>query len=182
MNRFDIVALTLAEVALVVLFAFVAVIFPGYGKVRRDNKSLDAKNSSLAADNQKLKTDNQRLKEEMSRLRADAAKQLPLQLQESNRTGLRSKAMPSCIEVHKATRPLFTVIISGPGLFEVGGRPFSLPGLLRAYSTELSLAERDQCRHQVDVQFAQGISTPAYVRGLKSLREHFYTGILGESE
>lgn len=165
MSRFDIVSLTLAEVALVALFAFVAVTFPSYGRLHKEVRKMEAASRDAATMAARLRKDNEDLRKAIATLESDQ--------------NLRSQAMPSCIELHKALGSLFVVTVAGANEFIIGGRVFTHTDILREYSSGLREAERNGCRHRVDVLYRAGTSAQQYVTGLRILREHFYTTIMG---
>lgn len=160
MNRFDVVALTLAEVALVTLFAFVAVTFPSYGRLRKEAHALREK----SAEAERLRKENMDLQSLLATLQSAR--------------NLRSQAMPACVELHKAVDPLFVVTIAGPDQFVVDTRVLSRSALLREYASELQKAERAGCRQRIDVFCRPGTLGLDYVLGLRALRKDFYTNIM----
>ena len=177
MNRFDVVALTLAEVALVTLFTVVAVTFPSYGRLRKEVRTL--RESSHEAEG--LRRDVRALMESSSegeRLRRENLDLRTLLQSLQSEKSLRSQAMPSCVELHRAAGSLFGVTVAGKDQFVVGTRVLSRSALLREYAYELQKAERSGCRQRIDVFCRLGTTGPDYVSGLRALREYFYTSIM----
>ncbi len=164
MSRTDIVGLTLAEIALVVLFSFVAIFIPAYSRLSRKLRAYHA--PDVATLQSALKTaadENEKLKAEI----------------ESSRRNLRSAAVPTCAELNKADW-LFTAVIRGPDSYEADGVAYSLSELLRRYSSDLSEASEEGCRHRVKLYYGRQVNLADYDYALRRIEQHFYDLKLGE--
>jgi hypothetical protein len=162
-RQFDIVGLTLAEVALVLLFSFLVLFVPAYARLNRRIKQ------SGAVDVAKLQTDLTNALAENARLKAEIDK---------SRRNLRSAAMPTCAELNKADW-LFTAVIRGADVYEVNGNKYSLDRLLQTYATELSEANKNGCRHRVKLYYGKDVSLTEYDYALRKIEQSFYDLKLG---
>src|SRR5260370_42424875 len=99
MRRVDIVGLTLAELSLAILFAFLILVLPSRARVVAKNHQIAAELSQVRATLEKAQSDVQRL----------AAR---LALHEALQRG-KSKATPSCAETGFANQWLFTTTVKG---------------------------------------------------------------------
>jgi regulator of replication initiation timing len=162
-RQFDIVGLTLAEVALVLLFAFLVLFVPAYARLNRRVKQ------SGVVDVANLKTDLKNAIAENERLKSQIDK---------SRRNLRSAAMPTCAELNKADW-LFTAVIRGADVYEVNGNKYSLNTLLQAYAAELSEASKNGCRHRVKLYYGKDVSLPEYDFALRKIEQSFYDLKLG---
>ena len=167
MNRTDIVGLVLAEIALVLLFSFLAVMVPAYASLKRtsaanphptiDTRALEAQLDKLLKENALLK----------SEIRAD-------------RPNLRSSALPSCAELHNNQSDwLFTAIIDGTDEFQIGAKEYSLNELLEAYANPLAQANKEGCIQRIKIFYRSGMSVSEYDAALRRIEEHFYALKLG---
>ncbi len=163
MNRTDIVGLTLAEIALVLLFSFLALFVPAYARLNHKLKRSGA-------------TDVVRLQADLKNATAANAI-LKAEIEKSHRN-LRSAAMPTCAELDKADW-LFTVVIRGSDVYEVNGNKYSISMLLQTYTRELSEANKDGCRHRVKVYYGKDVSLPEYDYALRRIEQYFYDLKLG---
>jgi hypothetical protein len=162
-NRTDIVGLTLAEIALVLLFSFVALFVPAYARLNHKLKQAGATDVvRLQADLKNATAANETLKAEI----------------EKSRKNLRSAAMPTCAELDKADW-LFTVVIRGSDVYEVSGNRYAINDLLQTYSKEIAQANKDGCRHRVKVYYGKDISLPEYDYALRKIEQYFYDLKLG---
>ena len=170
MSRSDIVGLTLAEIALVLLFSFLALFVPAYARLNRTLTKSGALNvaklqtevNNATAANERLKAENERLKTQIDK----------------SRPNLRSAAMPTCAELNNADW-LFTAVIRGADAYEINGNRYSLSTLLQAYATELSEASKNGCRHRVKVYYGKDVSLPEYDYALRKIEQSFYDLKLG---
>jgi hypothetical protein len=166
MTRIDIVGLSLAEIALVLLFCFVAVFAPAYARLDRKLQVASAQPNEAAELKKKLaatEAENHALKHEL----------------EGYRRNLRSKATPSCTEISKASGPLFTAIIQGEDRYEVNGESFSLASLTQHYSDALADAKKNGCVHSIRVYYGNGVSVSDYDYALRRIEQVFYDTKLG---
>lgn len=165
MSRSDIiVGLTLAEIALVLLFSFLALFIPAYSRLNRKVKL----NGSI--DVAKLQTDLKNATAANDRLKAEI---------EKSRRNLRSAAVPSCAELNNADW-LFTAVIRGSDAYEVNGNRYSLRTLLQTYAPELSEANKNGCRHRVKLYYGKDVSLPEYDSALRKVEQYFYDLKLGQ--
>ncbi len=166
MNRIDIVGLTLAEIALVLLFSVLAVFAPAY---QRSQRELRANNLTSAT-----------VRDYKEKLRAAEAETVNLKEElEKHRRDLRSVATPSCVEIDRAKDWLFTVTIRGADQYEIGGHELNLRELLDKYSAALELARKEACIHRIRLHYGTGVSGEDYDLALRRLEEYFYTRKLG---
>ena len=164
-RQFDIVGLTLAEVALVLLFSFLVLFVPAYARLSRRVEQSGAGAVNVA----KLQTDLKNALAENARLKAEIDKSRP---------NLRSAAMPTCAELNKADW-LFTAVIRGADAYEVNDKTYSLGTLLQAYAPELSDASKNGCRHRVKLYYGKNVSLPEYDFALRKIEQSFYDLKLG---
>lgn len=157
MNRFDLVGLTLAEVALVLLFFVIVVFVPRTQSNTQPGVSKEAF-EALERENDELRADAAKLREELLKYRPN----------------LKSQVTPSCVEVKKATGWLFNVTILGPDRYEVEGQSLTLGALMQKYGSAISQGKQDQCVHRIRV-YAGNVSLPAYDEALRKLEDVFYT-------
>jgi hypothetical protein len=165
-TRVDIVGLTLAEIALALLFCFVAVFAPSYARATQTIKEMKARPDAVALQKRvdELQLENDKLKAALEGFIRNA----------------RSKQTPSCIELGKASGPLFTVTIRGANQYEVDGTSLTLETLRGRFSGELSDATRSKCVHSIRVNFGTDVSAPDYDLALRRIEQSFYTTKLGQ--
>src|SRR5579859_6903321 len=110
MNRFDIVGLSLAEIALVLVFVLLAVFAPAYSHVSRQAQAKSHDVETLRA---KVSELQKQLDEKSSLIQQFSAE----------RPNLRSIATPSCFELKKtSSRWVGSVLVRGINRYEVNGR------------------------------------------------------------
>jgi cell division septum initiation protein DivIVA len=167
MSKIDIVGFTLAEIALVILFAVLVLFLPQ--KERQENEVQTLR--------QKIK----RLEESESTLKQRIASlEKERQQFQSPRPDLRSKAIPTCFEIDK-TDWLFSVTIRGKDVFEIAGKDMSLTDLLKSYDAQMKSAKAKGCIHRVEVFYDPEISIAEYDTGLRRLEAWFSTAKRGHS-
>jgi hypothetical protein len=163
-SRSDIVVgLTLAEIALALLFSFLALFIPAYARLNRKLKLYSA------VDVYKLQNDLKSATVTNETLRAEIDK---------SRRNLRSAAIPACAELNSSDW-VFTAIIRGSDIYEVNGNKYSLNGILQTYATELSEAKKNGCRHRVKVYYDRNVSLLEYDSALRRVEQYFYDLKLG---
>lgn len=159
MNQFDIVGLSLAEIALVVVFVLLAVFAPAYSRIRKELKIKEVETT-------KLKQQLDETEREAARLH---------QQYEAERPNLRSKATPSCFELKKTSnRWLFTLVVRGPDKYELEGHEVTLRELSHQYDSEITQAKRDDCRLSIRISSGEGLSGREYQSALIQLGQTFY--------
>jgi hypothetical protein len=164
MSRSDIiVGLTLAEIALALLFSFLVLFVPAYTRLNRKLKLY------RTVDVVKLQNDLKNATATNESLKAEIDK---------SRRNLRSAAMPTCAELNKADW-VFTAVIRGSDAYEVNGNRYSLSTLLQTYATELSEAKKNGCRHRVRLYYGKDVSLPEYDSALRKVEQYFYDLKLG---
>lgn len=166
MNRLDIVGWTLAELALVLLFALIAIMVPAYSRMQKRAEASALDESSKSS----LQLEVAHLHQENVQLQASL---------EASRRGLRSSAKPSCLELGKGPDYLFTVTIKLDGGYEVLGQRYSIDGLLSAYRSPLEEADRNRCAQRIRVSYEPGVGTSEYYSSLQLLSEHFFIKPVG---
>lgn len=158
MNRFDIVGLSLAEIALVLVFVVLAIFAPAYSHVQKEL-------SFTKRDAESLRTkvgDLQKQLDDMKRFKAE-------------RPNLRSRATPSCFELNKTTdRWLTSIVVNGVNRYEVGGRQLTLKELLSEFSSEIAQGKRDDCRYSIRISSGKDVSGVDYQLALMQLGQTFY--------
>src|ERR1700674_5775902 len=116
MSRTDIVGFTLAEIALVILFAVLVLFLPQGQTQENDAQALRQKVKSLEESESVLKQRITSFEKEREELK---------QRFQSPRADLRSRAVPTCFEIDK-TDWLFSVTIRSNDVFEIAGKEMSL--------------------------------------------------------
>lgn len=165
MQRTDIVGLTLAELALVLLFCMVTVVKPVHSTRNQDavasaRKDLAEQKSLVLA----LTKENDALRARFS----------------AERPNLRSKQIPSCREKGIVTDWLFVTTIRERNLYDIqGGVTVTLEKLLGLYSPRLTKAAQQGCVESIEVYLGKDVSAVDYDYALRRLEEHFYTAQMG---
>jgi hypothetical protein len=172
MGRIDIVGLTLAEIALVLLFCL-ATLIPG---IRKTESGL----IDLGKQVQNLKKKAAQDAQTIAHLR-DENRELEGKFGAS-RPGLRSRATPSCSELGKAAGWLFAAVIRGRDSYEVNGDTMSLRDLLFANSEALKSAREGGCHHSIQLYYGAGVSGIDYDYALRRIEEYFYTKKMGPKQ
>lgn len=170
MIRNDVVGLTLAEIALVLLFGFLVLLLPSYARLSRelktrsapDLRALQMKLAEATAENERLKLENEQFRAEMA----------------TTRRHLRSEQIPSCAEINGADW-LFTAVILGSDAYGVSGHQYTLQSLLQTYSGPLAEAQAEGCKQRVKVYYGKDVSLPEYYSALRQLEDYFYDKKLG---
>jgi hypothetical protein len=163
MSRTDIVGLTLAEIAFVLLFSFLALFIPAYARLNHKLKAYGA------VDVAKLQTELRNATTENGNLKAEIDK---------SRRNLRSAAVPTCAELNKADW-LFTAVVRGSDTYEVNGKKYSLNTLLQTYSEQMSEANKNGCKHRVKLYYGKEVSLAEYDYALRRIEQSFYDLKLG---
>jgi competence protein ComGC len=166
MSRIDIVGFTLAEIALVILFALLVIFLPQKERQANEVKALQQKIKSLEASESALKQQVASLEKERQRF-------------QSSRPDLKSKAIPTCFEIDK-TEWLFSVTIRGNDAFEITGKDMTLNDILKNYETQMKSAKAKGCIHRIQVFYSPEISTADYDSGLRRLEAWFSTAKRGQ--
>jgi hypothetical protein len=166
MSRLDIVGLSLAETALVLLFVLLGAFAPAYAHLkhifRSDNAEIAHLNAQLAKAQQNLSTAQDHLAMLQQEFAADRPK-------------LRSRATPSCFELNKTSdRWLFTLVVRGADKYEVDGRIFTFPDLLKAHSREIEQGHQDDCRFSIKIASGDDVSGMEYEAAEIRLGQVFY--------
>lgn len=166
MIRTDLLGWTLAELALALLFALLAVFGPSFGAEVRRIKLLEAqsKNAISAAEAEKLRAENLALREEI----------------DASRKNLKSRITPPCAELDKNSSWLFTATVRSRDSFGIAGKTLSMQEILREYAKPLADAKKRGCVQQVHVNFQAGISAGDFDYAFRRLGSYFYPASLGE--
>jgi hypothetical protein len=166
MTRIDVVGLTLAEIALALLFCVVAVFAPSYARLEKQLRDRPDPNQLKALQNKilELQTDNDRLKRDLQ-----AVKQ-----------GARSKQTPSCIEIGKAAGPLFTTTIRGEDRYDLDGASLTFQQIRVRFEEILSAAKSDECVQSIRVYYGPEVSVQEYDSALRRIEQLFYVTKLGQ--
>jgi hypothetical protein len=168
MSRTDIVGYTLAEIALLLLFAITAVFFPTYSRLSsklKVEKSVSKKSSAEV----------ESLKNTISELQAKpGTPKTP-----HDAFGLRSKQLPSCIEKGSATTWLFSATATSSNTYLVNGEMMNRDQIKSRFASPLELAEEQQCRQSIQLFYAPSISLPDYDLALRKMEGLFYVTRLG---
>ena len=166
MNRTDLLGWTLAELALALLFALLAIFGSSYRAELKRIRLLEAQSKNVipAAESERIRAENIALKEQL----------------EASRKNLKSKITPPCSELDKNSGPLFTVTVYSRDSFGVGGKKFSMEGILKEYAGPLADAKKRGCVQQVRVNFQAGISAGDFDYAFRRLGSNFYPASLGE--
>jgi hypothetical protein len=167
MSRIDIVGFTLAEIALVILFALLVIFLPQREREANEAKALQARIKNLEESESALKRQVASLEAERQRF-------------QSSRPDLKSKAIPTCFEIDK-TEWLFSVTIRGNDEFEITGKEMTLNDILKNYETQMKSAKAKGCIHRVQVFYGPKVSTPDYDSGLRRLEAWFSTAKRGQA-
>ncbi|SRR5216684_3441107 len=168
MARTDIVGFTLAEIALVILFAVLVLFLPQKGTQENEVQALKQKIKSLEESESALKQRIASLEKERQRF-------------QSPRADLRSKAVPTCFEIDK-TDWLFSVIIRRNDVFEISGKEMSLSDILKSYDSQMKSAKAKGCMHRIQVFYDPEISITDYDTGLRRLEAWFSTAKRGRGQ
>ncbi len=158
--RIDIVGLSLAETALVLLFGVFAALLAGKAEEGRVTQQVSTQREQITT----LERNNADLKQRMAIL-------LPK---------LRSSAFPSCAEVGKAQGWLFTATVRGRDTYDIGGDSLALASLLTLYSKQLRESDEGECRQRIRLYVGKGVSGAEYEYAMRRLGQYFYIGYLGE--
>jgi hypothetical protein len=164
MRRIDVVGLSLAELSLALLFAFLAITLPNLERL----KHLEKVSRDRADDAERKLSDRK-----APTLAAKAGMSVAKGAQDAK---LRSAARPSCIEMKVADGALLSVTINGVDEYAVEGLgSVSLIELTKQYSGALDEGLRLGCVHVAEVYLAPGISAVDYDSALRKIESYFYT-------
>jgi len=172
MSRTDIVGYTLAEIAFALLFAIAAVFLPTYGSLNSKLKvERDASKRSTA--------EVESLKKTISELEAKSGL---LPKAQEDRQGLRSKQLPSCIEKGAATTWLFSATAISANKYVINNEIVTFDQLRGRFGSELAVAEKQQCRHSMQLLYAPGMAVSDYNLALRKMGGLFYVQPLGPNQ
>jgi predicted nuclease with TOPRIM domain len=171
MSKIDIVGFTLAEIALVILFAVLVLFLPQKERQENEAQAFRQRIKSLEETQSVLRQQIASLEKEREQLR---------QRFQSPRADLRSKAIPTCFEIDK-TDWLFSVTIRRNSVFEISGKDMTLNDLLKSYDTQIKSAKAKGCIHRVQVFYDPEISAAEYDTGLRRLEAWFSTAKKGQA-
>lgn len=166
-GRNDIIGYTLAEIALLLLFATVAVLLPQYSRL-----SMLLKGAITGPDANRIRVENARLHDENAKLK----KQLEQTKPGESAAGLRSKQTPSCIEKKLANGPLFSAIALPNGRYRVGSETLDISEIKSRYEKDLSFADANQCRQRVQLGYTRDMTADQYYQAQVQLESLFYVG------
>ena len=165
-ERTDIVGLTLAELALALLFCLLATLAPSFVKAQK---------AALAQGEQAKE------KEVLEKRVGDLERENAVQrsrLQIASRQ-LRSVAAPSCFELGKANDWLFDTTVRGRDAYQVNQQTLTLDAVLNAYSSDLGFATENGCKQRIRTYYGIGVPGIDYDYALRRIEEHFYTKKMG---
>jgi hypothetical protein len=165
MNRLDIVGLSLAEIALVLVFGVLAIFAPAYSRLKKELRSTNSVSLPLRDQITSLQQQLRKAQVENSTLREQFVAQRP---------NLRSKQTPSCMELHKAATWLFTAVVLGADRYEIDGQKYTLQELLTTYSSATSSAKQDGCVQSIKISCGENVSGSQYQTALVQLGQSFY--------
>jgi hypothetical protein len=156
-GRLDVFGLTLAELALVVLFAFLV--------AAQRNDPAEAKKGgrvqALEAQVASLRTENDELKRKLAQF-------------STPRPGLRSRQTPSCYETGYNTSWLFTALILRPNTYSVNNVEMDHSKLMMRFRGAVEAARIAGCVHRVQVVAARDLNITDYEAALRQLEQDFY--------
>lgn len=152
----EIIGLTLAELVFVLLFGLMVAVFP----VEFESAEQEA---SVQQEIEAVRKENEELTRRVSAIQSR----------------LRSKAMPSCVEIGVATGWLFTTTIRGGVTYEIDGRRLGLEKVLANNADALRTARTAECRHRIKIYYGLGVSGIEYDEALRKIEDHFYTKKMG---
>lgn len=168
MSRTDIVGYTLAEIALLLLFAITAVFVPTYARLSsklKVEKSVSRKSSAEV----------EALKNTISELQAKSG---PSKTPRDG-VGLRSKQLPSCIEKGSATTWLFSATATSSNTYLLNGEIISRDEIKKRFGPQLALSEKQECRQSIQLFYSPRISLSDYDLALRKMEGLFYVTRLG---
>ena len=164
--RIDIVGLSLAETALVLLFTVFVGLLAGKTEENRLLNQASREHEELLRVQRDL-TSERESKAELSR---QVAAMLPK---------LRSSAFPSCAEAGKSEGWLFAATVRGRNTYEIGGKLFTLTDLTSFYSKQLQEAYKSECRERVRLYVGDAVSGEEYEYAMRRVAQYFYVGYMG---
>jgi uncharacterized coiled-coil protein SlyX len=162
-NGSDIIGYTLAEIALVLLFALVAVFLPSYSKASKQLKEVEKANRQVAEQREEVRL----LKSQLAELQTRTA-------DEPRAADLKSKQTPSCKELGVDTGFLFTATITSADTYVVNGQEVNSDQLRNMFRDALNVAARKQCKESVRVFYSARVSTAEYDEALRKIEQLFY--------
>lgn len=89
----------------------------------------------------------------------------------------RSNQTPTCFELKYPERYIASVMVLGPGQFEIDGERVNFSGLMARLAHPQEFALKNRCRHAVHVTGAPGLTVEQYTPGLRAIRARFNTDI-----
>jgi hypothetical protein len=167
----DVFGLTLAELAFVVLFAFLVAAQRNVSP----EQLVEAQNHTIKAQKRIEELDREvaRLHAENQELGAKSA-DIP-----APRPGLRSQQTPSCSETGFDRGFLFTALIVGPDMYSITNVPMNYAQVIGKYRDSIDNAKKAGCIHRVQVVGSQDLNIRDYDVALQKLERHFYVRRLG---
>lgn len=162
-NGSDIIGYTLAEIALVLLFAIVAVFLPPYSKASQQLKEVDKANREVAKQREEVRL----LKNQLAELQTRSAN-------EPRAADLKSKQTPSCKELGIESGFLFTTTITSADTYVVNGEYVNSDQLRNMFREALNVAASKQCKESVRVLYSARVSTAEYDEALRKIEQLFY--------
>ena len=166
-GRNDITGYTLAEVALLLLFAIVAIFLPKYSKLTAELRAEAARNqgSVSASDADKMRAEMLALKEKLAQIRPG-----------ESAAGLRSRQTPSCVEKKVASGPIFVAVALPSGKYLVGGEALTANEIRSRFASEIAVGEENECRQRIQLGYTSGMSADQYYEAQVQMENMFYVG------
>jgi hypothetical protein len=164
--RIDVLGLTLAETALVLLFAIFSALLASKAEENRALKRATGQQEQIAALQRDLNSERQSNSDLSRRMAALLPK-------------LRSSAFPSCAETGKAQGWLFTATVRGRDAYEIDGDRLTLADLIKKYSEPLREASTAECRQRIRLYVSNEISGEEYEYAMRRVSQYFYVGYMG---
>jgi hypothetical protein len=169
MREAEIVGLTLAELSLVLLFAFLAI-------TMASRSHLQERVDQLAKDDLVARRE---LSDARNRLQVLQKHDGILPEPKRLAARLRSSALPSCVEIGTEQDWLFTTVIRGRDAYEIEGHVLGLADVLARFDGEIASAKLAGCVPTIKVMLSATIGAADYDFALRQIEQHFYTKKLG---
>jgi len=156
-GRNDIIGYTLAEIALLLLFAIIAIFLPKYS-------TLSAHLRAQTASRLLLEKEVAALKEQLALVKPPGA----------SPAGLRSRQMPSCIERKLASGPIFSAVALSNGKYRVGGEELTASEIRSRFAEQIADADKHECRQRIQLGYSTGMSAEQFVQAQVQMENWFY--------
>jgi hypothetical protein len=170
--RDELIAFTFGELGIFIAFVLIFVIaFDSQGQPDDRTNQVELLQTELAhskAEAERLRNESQQYRDSYVALR-DSIRSLD---------DLRSKQRPSCQEKGVASGFLFTAEVSGPNNFRLGQATFSFSQLVARFSSELAVADSEDCVHQVNIQPAPGLSGEDLAAAIDRIQTRFFYRVI----